>query len=33
MARGTYSCKTSFVDDDGATHLAFNYKLVIAKDW
>ena len=33
MARGTYKCSTSFVDDDGATHLAFTYKLVIAKDW
>ena len=33
MLRGTYSAKTSFVDDDGATHLAFEYKLAIKKDW
>ena len=33
MARGSYKCKTEFVDDDGATHLAFEYKLEIKKDW
>lgn len=33
MARATYGCKTEFIDDDGKTHLAFSYKLVIAKDW
>jgi hypothetical protein len=33
MARGTYKCTTTFVDDDGTTHLTFNYKLVIAKDF
>ena len=33
MARGTYSAKTSFVDDDGTSHLTFSYKLVIGKDW
>ena len=33
MARGTYKCTTTFVDDDVTTHLTFNYKLVIAKDF
>ena len=33
MARGTYTCKTEFVDDDKNTHLTFSYKLVIGKDW
>uniref|UniRef100_A0A7S2BBE4 Rho GDP-dissociation inhibitor n=1 Tax=Haptolina brevifila TaxID=156173 RepID=A0A7S2BBE4_9EUKA len=33
MARATYNCKTEFIDDDGKTHLAFSYKLVISKDW
>ena len=32
-ARGTYSCSTSFVDDDGKIHLEFDYKLQIKKDW
>ena len=33
MARGTYTAKTTFVDDDKKEHLAFEYKLKIAKDW
>jgi Rho GDP-dissociation inhibitor len=34
MARsGTYSCKTTFVDDDGAVHLQFDYKLQLKKEW
>ena len=32
-ARGTYNAKTSFVDDDRTEHLAFKYRLTIAKDW
>lgn len=33
VARGTYKCKTELVDDDGTTHLSFDYKLEIKKGW
>ena len=33
VARGTYSAKTSFIDDDKKEHLSLDYKLKIAKNW
>ena len=33
MARGTYTCATTIVDDDKTEHLKFAYKMVIAKNF
>lgn len=33
FARGTYKAKTAFKDDDGNTHLAFNWAFEIKKQW
>merc|ERR1712038_394526 len=33
MARGVYSVKSAFVDDDKVTHMDFDWKFEIAKDW
>jgi len=33
LARGQYTAKTSFVDDDGTAHVTFEYTFRIAKDW
>mmetsp|Transcript_32414 Transcript_32414/g.85548 ORF Transcript_32414/g.85548 Transcript_32414/m.85548 type:complete len:229 (+) Transcript_32414:41-727(+) len=33
LARGTYTVKSSFVDDDKAEHLAFSFELEIKKEW
>eukprot|EP00486_Rosalina_sp_Unknown_P012579 CAMPEP_0201592188 /NCGR_PEP_ID=MMETSP0190_2-20130828/190147_1 /ASSEMBLY_ACC=CAM_ASM_000263 /TAXON_ID=37353 /ORGANISM="Rosalina sp." /LENGTH=195 /DNA_ID=CAMNT_0048050837 /DNA_START=68 /DNA_END=655 /DNA_ORIENTATION=- len=33
LARGTYTAKTQFIDDDKTVHLDFSYQFKIAKDW
>jgi len=33
MARGKYKANSKFVDDDGQTHLEYDYSFAIAKDW
>ncbi|KAL9052948.1 MAG: hypothetical protein Q9162_005065 [Coniocarpon cinnabarinum] len=33
IARGKYTASSKFVDDDGNTHLAFNWSFEIKKDW
>ena len=33
LARGTYVCKTQFIDDDKTVHLEFSYSFKIAKEW
>jgi len=33
LARGEYTAKMDFVDDDNKTHLSFDYKIKVAKDW
>ncbi|KAM8960194.1 rho GDP-dissociation inhibitor 3 [Pelodytes ibericus] len=33
MARGTYQIKSTFTDDDKKIHLAWEWNLVIKKDW
>ena len=33
LARGTYTAKTQFLDDDKTVHLDFSYQFKIAKDW
>ena len=33
LARGNYTAKTGFIDDDKTLHLEFEYGFKIAKDW
>ncbi|KAG7281151.1 hypothetical protein CRUP_032854, partial [Coryphaenoides rupestris] len=33
MARGTYTIRSKFVDDDGNAHLAWDWSLAIKKNW
>ena len=33
LARGKYTAKSRFIDDDKQTHLAYEYSFKIAKDW
>ena len=33
LARGTYTAKTKFVDDDKQQHMAYEYSFQIKKDW
>ena len=33
IARGKYSATSKFVDDDGQTHLAFDWTFEVKKDW
>ncbi|KAJ1496586.1 hypothetical protein HMI55_003966 [Coelomomyces lativittatus] len=33
LARGTYDVHSKFIDDDGTTHLEFQWKFEIKKDW
>ena len=33
LARGNYTAKTKFVDDDKQTHMAYEYSFQIKKDW
>jgi hypothetical protein len=33
LARGHYSATSSFVDDDKKTHLLFEWRFDIVKDW
>jgi Rho GDP-dissociation inhibitor len=33
LARGAYTAKSTFTDDDGSTHLAFTWGFTIAKEW
>lgn len=33
LGRGTYKIKSKFIDDDKEVHLAWEWQLVVAKDW
>eukprot|EP01113_Clastostelium_recurvatum_P042434 TRINITY_DN687_c0_g1_i1.p1 TRINITY_DN687_c0_g1~~TRINITY_DN687_c0_g1_i1.p1 ORF type:complete len:214 (+),score=74.08 TRINITY_DN687_c0_g1_i1:41-643(+) len=33
LARGSYTAKSQFVDDDGVVHLEYEYAFAIKKDW
>jgi Rho GDP-dissociation inhibitor len=33
LARGSYSVKSRFIDDDKQVHLEFQWSFNIAKDW
>ena len=33
IARGHYTAKTKFTDDDNVTHLMFEWSFDITKDW
>jgi len=33
LARGSYTAKTQFIDDDGEVHLEYEYAFAIKKDW
>ncbi|MES1913154.1 MAG: hypothetical protein MHM6MM_005371 [Cercozoa sp. M6MM] len=33
LARGTYTARTVMSDDDGDTHISFEYQLAIKKEW
>jgi Rho GDP-dissociation inhibitor len=33
LARGPYSARTRFIDDDGTVYLDMNYSFEIRKDW
>ena len=33
LGRGTYTIKSKFIDDDKEVHLAWEWKLKVAKDW
>ncbi|KAF7723690.1 hypothetical protein EC973_001731 [Apophysomyces ossiformis] len=33
LARGHYEAKSKFIDDDGATHMEWNWSFDIKKDW
>ena len=33
LARGQYSVKSAFVDDDKVTHMEFEWKFEIGKSW
>jgi len=33
IARGSYKAKSKFVDDDGTTHLEYEYSFKIGKEW
>ncbi len=33
MGRGKYDASSKFVDDDGVTHLLFEWSVDIKKDW
>jgi hypothetical protein len=33
MGRGVYSAASKFIDDDGVTHLKFDWSFEVKKDW